>query len=66
MEKVGTYFDPYRGNGAFVSFRSPLILARLTICVRWRWHFYFIRPASKPHYSRLYIGPFEFEWSKRP
>lgn len=31
-----------------------------------RWRFAFVRPAAKPNYRRLYIGPVEIEWSKFP
>ncbi len=35
----------------------------LLVAFRWGWRFAFIRPSSKPHYRRLYIGPVEIEWS---
>lgn len=28
-----------------------------------RWRFDYVRPAAKPDYRRLYIGPLEIEWS---
>jgi hypothetical protein len=31
-----------------------------------RWKFYFIKPPGKPSYRRLYVGPFELEWSRSP
>jgi hypothetical protein len=47
--------DFYHGDGWFVSGRHWLL------AVRWRWHFYFIRPPGKPGYKRIYFGPFELE-----
>lgn len=28
-----------------------------------RWRLAFVRPYAKADYRRLYVGPFEFEWS---
>lgn len=30
-----------------------------------QWRLSFVRPHGKPGYRRLYIGPFEIEWSRR-
>jgi hypothetical protein len=35
----------------------------LLVAVHRRWRLAFVRPHSKPHYRRLYIGPLEIEWS---
>jgi len=56
--KLSSFIDEYRGNGFLLSGRN------WSIALRWRWHFYFVRPPAKPGYSRLYIGPFEFERRK--
>lgn len=31
-----------------------------------RWRLAFVRPAAKPDYRRLYLGPLEIEWSRTP
>ena len=54
--KVARLYDPYRGNGFFLSFR--LERGFLTLAFRWRWHFY--RFADE-HKRRWYFGPFEVE-----
>jgi hypothetical protein len=64
--KTGTFYDPWRGNGIFASFRPSFGPQHVTLCLRWRWHLYFIKPASKTHYRRLYLGPLEIEWSVQP
>lgn len=55
--RYGQFADDYRGNGWHISFRRP----RLTLALRWRWHFYTIRPEGKPHCRRFYFGPFELQ-----
>lgn len=35
----------------------------LLFAVHRQWRMRFVRPASKPNYRRLYIGPLEIEWS---
>lgn len=61
--KQGRLYDPYRGDGWFVSLINQN--GTYTLAARWRWHFYFIRPPGKPHVWRLYLGPFEFERATR-
>jgi len=56
--KVGTFVDDWRGNGVFLSFRT------VTFALRWRWHFYVVRPPMKPGYLRMYLGPLEIEHRK--
>ena len=53
---IKRFEDRYRGNGWHISGR------RWTIAFRWRWRAAFIRPPGKPGYTRIYIGPVEFEW----
>lgn len=53
--RMGRFLDTWRGNGVFLAFRN------LTLALRWRWHFYSVRPPGKPGYHRLYIGPLEIE-----
>ncbi len=36
------------------------------IALHRRWRFDYVRPAAKPDYRRLYLGPLEIEWSKSP
>ena len=55
----GRFYDPYRGDGCFVSFRIPD--GFLLFGVRWRWHFYRVDLDFK---RRWYFGPFEIEKSK--
>lgn len=55
MIRLGTFADPYRGDGWFIA-RGSWLLA-----IRWRWRFAFVRPPGKPGYARLYVGPFEIE-----
>lgn len=59
MMRYGTFADNYRGNGMFIAFH------RFTLALRWRWHFYSVRPPGKPGYRRLYIGPLEIEMRSR-
>ena len=51
---VSTGLRPARGGGFW----------HLLVAVHGRWRFAFIRPAMKPNYRRLYIGPIEIEWSR--
>ncbi|CAB3654251.1 hypothetical protein LMG26685_02915 [Achromobacter mucicolens] len=58
--RFGTFVDERRGDGVFVAF------GRVLLALRWRWHFYAVRPPGKPGYFRLYVGPLEIEtrpWS---
>lgn len=57
----GRSYDAWRGDNAF--FRMNFNRGHLLLALRWRWHLYFVRPAAKPHYHRLYLGPVEIEWS---
>lgn len=59
MIQRGKFTDDYRGNGLFIAFR------RFTLALRWRWHFYSVRPPGKPGYRRTYIGPLEIETRRR-
>lgn len=36
------------------------------LAIHRRWRVGFVRPSQKPSYRRLYLGPFEIEWSVRP
>lgn len=36
----------------------------LLVAVHRRWRLDFVRPAAKPGYCRLYLGPIEIEWSR--
>ena len=56
--RAGRFVDEWRGNGVFVA------LGRITLALRWRWHFYVVRPPMKPGYLRIYIGPLEIEYRK--
>ena len=56
--KTGLFKDFYRGDGVYVAG------SRWLIAFRWRWRFAFVCPPAKPGYSRLYLGPFEFEYRK--
>ena len=60
--KCGRFADIWRGNGVFasVSCRSGFF----TVALRWRWHFYAVIPAGKPHVRRVYIGPLELEFQR--
>lgn len=53
--KVGRFSNFWRGNGVFISFW------RVTIALRWRWHFDYVKLFWKPGYRRLYVGPVELE-----
>lgn len=55
MIRSGTFSDQYRGDGWFIAHGNWLL------AIRWRWRFAFVRPAGKPGYTRLYVGPFEIE-----
>lgn len=35
----------------------------LLIAMHKRWRLAFVKPAAKPGYRRIYIGPLEIEWS---
>jgi hypothetical protein len=35
----------------------------LLFALHQRWRVAFVKPASKPDYRRLYLGPLEIEWS---
>ena len=35
----------------------------LLLAVHREWRASFVKPAAKPKYRRLYIGPLEIEWS---
>lgn len=54
--KAGRFYDPYRGDGLFISFRRKG--GFLLLAVRRRWHCYRVRTESK---RRWYLGPFEVE-----
>lgn len=47
-------------------YRSGAHWRHFLAALHWRWRFDFARPAAKPDYCRLYIGPLEIEWSKSP
>lgn len=36
----------------------------LLLAVHRRWRVDFVTPPAKPGYRRLYVGPFEIEWSQ--
>ena len=60
--KRGIFYDEWRGNGYFISALGEN--AHVTLALRWRLRFGYVRPAGKPNYHRLYIGPLEIEWSR--
>lgn len=60
MIRLGTFADPYRGDGWFISSGNWLL------AIRWRWRFAFVRPHGKPGYARLYVGPVEIEHRAAP
>ncbi len=62
VHRHGLFHDFWRGNGAFVSFR--LSRGYLLFAVRWRWRLAVKRPEAKPGVTRVYIGPFEIEWTR--
>lgn len=51
---LSTGFQPGRTGGWW----------HLLVAVHRRWQLRFVRPGGKPSYRRLYLGPFEIEWSK--
>ena len=56
-----TFTDPYRGDGWFAAKRTKF--GTFLFAVRRSWNFYAAKPPGKPGYWRVYIGPFEFEYS---
>lgn len=36
----------------------------LLVALHRNWRFTFVRPAAKPEYRRIYVGPIEIEWSR--
>lgn len=60
--RYGKFYDPYRGDGYFISFRIKP--GFLLLGIRWRWNF---RYADLGHKWRCYIGPLEIEkYKARP
>ncbi|SOC45714.1 hypothetical protein SAMN05892877_117103 [Rhizobium subbaraonis] len=58
--KLGRFHDDWRGNGVFVSFIGEV--GHVLFAARWAWRFDYVHLPVKP-YRRLYVGPFEVEWS---
>lgn len=59
--RSGTMYDPWNGDGWFIALSTTN--GHFTFAVRYRWHLRYVKPPGKPGYRRVYIGPFEFEWS---
>lgn len=47
-------------------YRSGTAWRHCLVALHRRWRIAYVRPAGKPYYRRLYIGPLEVEWSNSP
>jgi len=47
-------------------YRSGTTWRHYLVALHRRWRIAYVRPAGKPNYRRLYIGPVEIEWSNSP
>ena len=62
LVRYGAMQDHWNGDGWFIAWASSSM--HFTFGIRVRWHFRFTKPPGKPNYTRLYLGPLEFEWSR--